>query len=120
MQHETNGAGIFPLTLGTLPAMAASEIDARLAEAFTRAAERAARPKTRQARATATGVWHSWPVFLARHYTRETWDGLPGPWPVKVALCAVCLAIPGPQDEILLLAFTQFCRARKARKAAAA
>lgn len=64
-------------------------------------------------------AWHSWPAFLARYYTRETWRGLPGPWPVKVALCAVCLAIPGPQDEILLIAVTQALRARQARKAVA-
>jgi hypothetical protein len=55
--------------------------------------------------------------FLASYYVRETWAGLPGPWPVKVALIAACLAIPGPQDEVLLLAVTQFCRARRARKA---
>lgn len=59
----------------------------------------------------------SWYGFLARLYARETWEGLPGPWPVKVALCAVCLAIPGPQDEILLIALTAACRAWKARRA---
>ena len=61
-----------------------------------------------------------WPVFVAWFYLRETWRGLPGPWPVKLAIIGACLAIPGPQDEILLLAVTQFFRARKARKAATA
>ena len=67
--------------------------------------------------ALARATWHTWPAFLARYYARETWRGMPGPWPVKLALVAVCLAIPGPQDEILLIAVTQFCRARRARKA---
>jgi hypothetical protein len=61
-------------------------------------------------------VWHSWPAFLVRYYLRETWRGLPGPWPVKLALLGVCLAIPGPQDEILLIALTAWCRARQAKK----
>ncbi len=66
----------------------------------------------------ARAAFHAWPSFLARYYVRQTWQGLPGPWPVKVALLAVCLAIPGPQDELLLLAVTQVCRARRARKLA--
>lgn len=61
-------------------------------------------------------VWHSWPVFLARTYLKETWDGMPGPWPVKLLLVAVCLAIPGPQDEILLILVTQALRRRKLMK----
>ena len=62
-----------------------------------------------------TMAWHSWPVFLARHYLKETWDGMPGPWPVKLLLVVVCLAIPGPQDEILLILITQALRRRKLR-----
>jgi hypothetical protein len=54
-------------------------------------------------------AWDAWIV--------ETWRGLPGPNWVKVLLIAVCLAIPGPQDELLLLAITAACRARKARQA---
>jgi hypothetical protein len=62
-------------------------------------------------------IWHSWLVFLARYYLRQTWDDLPGPWPVKIALCAVCLAIPGPQDELALIALTRLCRMWRARQA---
>lgn len=65
----------------------------------------------------AAAAWHSWPAFCARFYARETWRGLPGPWPVKLALMGVCLAVPGPADEIALLAVTQAFRARHARKA---
>jgi hypothetical protein len=56
------------------------------------------------------------PLFLAIYYLRQTWDDLPGPWPVKVALCAICLAIPGPQDELTLIALTRLCRAWRARQ----
>ena len=62
-------------------------------------------------------IWHAWPVYLARYYLRQTWDDMPGPWPVKLALVAICLAIPGPQDELLLFAFTRACRAYRARHA---
>ena len=46
----------------------------------------------------------------------DTWRALPGPVWVKVTLLVVCLAIPGPQDELLLIAVTAALRARKARK----
>jgi hypothetical protein len=62
-------------------------------------------------------AWHSWPVYLARYYVRQVWQDMPGPWPVKVALVAICLAIPGPQDEILLIALTRVCRAWRKRQA---
>jgi hypothetical protein len=67
---------------------------------------------------TALAAWHAWPVFVVRFYLLETWRGLPGPWPVKLLLIAVCLAIPGPQDEILLLLVTQALRVRRARRVA--
>lgn len=47
---------------------------------------------------------------------RQTWDDMPGPAPVKLALVIICLAIPGPQDEILLIAFTRACRAWRKRR----
>jgi hypothetical protein len=56
-------------------------------------------------------VWEFW--ILA------TWNGLPGPWWVKAILITVCLAIPGPQDELLLIAVTAGCRAWKARRTTA-
>ena len=63
-------------------------------------------------------VWHSWPVFLARYYSAGTWRAMPGPWPVKLALIAVCQVIPGQADELILVAVTQAFRARKARQMA--
>ena len=65
----------------------------------------------------AFAVWHAWPVFLARYYVRRTWDDLPGPWPVKALLIVACAAIPGPADEIALVAITRACRAWRARTA---
>lgn len=62
------------------------------------------------------GSLAQWWAFLARHYARGLWDSLPGPWPVRLVLIAVCLAIPGPQDEILLAVIVAACRARKARR----
>jgi hypothetical protein len=62
-------------------------------------------------------LWHSWPVFLARYYVRQTWRDMPGPWPVKVALIVITVAIPGPQDEIALIALTRIFRAWRARQA---
>lgn len=64
-------------------------------------------------------VWHWWPVFVARCQVRSLWEGLPGPWPVKAALCVACLAIPGPQDELLLLAVTAAFRVWRGRGAGA-
>lgn len=61
---------------------------------------------------------------LARWYAawmldgiRQTWEDMPGPAPVKIALVAVCVAIPGPQDELLLLALTRVFRAWHQRQA---
>ena len=70
------------------------------------------------ARAAALAAWHSWPAFLARYYLRQMWDDLPGPWPVKAALLALCLACPGQLDEIALIALTRACRRWRARRAA--
>lgn len=57
-----------------------------------------------------------WWAFLAGRYARQLWDSLPGPWPVRVALVAACLAIPGPADELALAAIVAACRARQARR----
>jgi hypothetical protein len=67
------------------------------------------------ARAAALAAWHSWPAFLARYYVRQAWDAMPGPWPVKAALVALCFAIPGPWDELALIGLTRACRAWRAR-----
>lgn len=72
------------------------------------------------ARSLARGVWHDWHVYCAREWVREAWAGLPGPWWCKALLCAACLAVPGPQDELLLLAVTAACRAWRARRLARA
>lgn len=60
----------------------------------------------------------SWWAYVVRYEAREMWRALPGPWWVKVLLIVVTQAIPGPQDEILLLAICAACRKRKARRAA--
>ena len=63
-------------------------------------------------------LWPSatWPAHLAADYARQTWRDLPGPWWVKIALVAICIAIPGPQDELLLIALTRVCRAWRKRR----
>lgn len=65
--------------------------------------------------AAATGRWYALAIWCAM---LQTWRDMPGPWWVKVALVAVCLAIPGPQDEILLILLTRVFRAWRARQAA--
>lgn len=67
---------------------------------------------------TELGSLARWWAWLAARYARQLWDSLPGPWPVRVALLAACLAIPGPADELALAAVVAVCRARKARRAA--
>jgi hypothetical protein len=58
-----------------------------------------------------------WWVYVLRYELRELWRALPGPWWVKVLLIAVCLAIPGPQDEIALALAVAALRKRQARRA---
>jgi hypothetical protein len=54
------------------------------------------------------------------HKLAALWRALPGPWPVKAALLVLCVAIPGPLDEIALLALAGYLAVRKARGARAA
>jgi hypothetical protein len=56
-------------------------------------------------------------IFALIFYARQTFNDLPGPRWVKVALVVICLAIPGPQDEIMLILITRACRAYRQRKA---
>ena len=53
-----------------------------------------------------------WWVYVARTQARELWDALPGPWPVKVLLIVACQAIPGPLDEIAVVAIAAARRHR--------
>jgi hypothetical protein len=62
-----------------------------------------------------TGRWYAYAVWCAM---LQTWHDMPGPWWVKILLVAVCLAIPGPQDEIALILLTRVFRAWRARQAA--
>ena len=57
-----------------------------------------------------------WWAFVLRYEARELWRALPGPWWVKVLLIAVTQAVPGPQDELILLAIVAAFRKRQARK----
>lgn len=62
----------------------------------------------------------SWWAYVVRYEAGEMWRAMPGPWPVKVALLAVMLAIPGQLDEIVFFAVMSALRKRRARKVAAA
>lgn len=59
-----------------------------------------------------------WYALAVRMLVKDLWDGLPGPWWVKVLLIAVTQAIPGPQDEIVLVLIVAAVRKYKARKLA--
>ena len=58
----------------------------------------------------------SWWVFVLRYEAREMWRALPGPWWVKVLLIVITQAIPGPQDELVLLAVVAAFRKRQASR----
>lgn len=67
--------------------------------------------------------WHALTVWhVAKAFAAETWAAIPGPWPVKILVCALlmaCLAIPGPFDELAVLAMIRLARKRRERQAAA-
>ena len=56
-----------------------------------------------------------WWLYVARVTAAESWRSLPGPWPVKALLVVACAAIPGPFDEVALVAITAAWRKRKSR-----
>jgi hypothetical protein len=58
----------------------------------------------------------SWYWYVIKATARDYWDQLPGPWPVKITLIAVCLAIPGELDELALFAVLAWMRRRKANQ----
>jgi hypothetical protein len=58
----------------------------------------------------------SWYRYVLVFFARELWRSLPGPWYVKIALIIVCQLIPGPGDEIALIALTVWARRRRARE----
>ena len=70
------------------------------------------------ARSTARAIAGYWLVFLALYYIRETWRGIPGPWPVKMTLVVICFAIPGWFDEWALLKLAQWNGKRKEMRTA--
>lgn len=62
--------------------------------------------------------------WLGRWYGLWTWDAIrqtyrdmPGPWWVKLVIVIICLAIPGPQDELLLVLASRAFRAWRKRQA---
>ena len=102
-----------PFTLAALPGGTVKEAAHTLAsELACDLGERSMRPRTARKAAD------SWPVFLGRFYTRETWRGIPGPWPVKAGLFVLAVAEPGPFGEMALAAFGKWNGRRMARKAA--
>jgi hypothetical protein len=62
----------------------------------------------------------SWWSYVVWFYAMQLWRSLPGPWPVKVLLLVATQAIPGPLDEIALLAVTGAFRKWRARRLAVA
>ena len=72
----------------------------------------------RGAAATAADLATFWACALWTFGIKPTWNGLPGPWWVRVLLVTVYLAIPGPQDELLLIAITAACRRIRAAREA--
>ena len=56
-----------------------------------------------------------WWLYVARVTAAELWRSRPGPWPVKALLVVACVAIPGPFDEVALVAITAAWRKRKSR-----
>ena len=58
----------------------------------------------------------AWWVFVVRHEVRELWRALPGPWWCKVALLVVTQVIPGPADDVALLAVLGYLRKRRAHR----
>jgi hypothetical protein len=69
-------------------------------------------------RRAARAVRGNWWVFLAGYYAKQLWHDLPGPWWVKIILVIICIAIPGPADEMILVALPGLCRKVRARRAA--
>ena len=61
----------------------------------------------------------SWWWYVIRYECRETWQSMPGPWPVKVVTLAVLLAVPGQLDEVIFFAVLGALRKRQARRALA-
>ena len=55
----------------------------------------------------------SWWAYVLKYEVRELWQALPGPWWCKALLIVVCLAIPGPADEVILIAAAGWLRKRK-------
>jgi len=59
----------------------------------------------------------NWYWLAMRLTALDLWNALPGPWWVKVLVLVITQVIPGPQDELLLLAVVAVCRKIKARRA---
>jgi hypothetical protein len=67
-----------------------------------------------------TAWYGTWAWWWLREVARDTWNGLPGPLWVKLALCALllaCLAIPGPVDEIIVVCLIKAVGRRSRRRA---
>ena len=90
-RHASRGVG--PV-LAVLCAVEAA-VRALAANGLDAAARGAARGTGRIVTAVA-----SWWAYVLRYEVRELWQALPGPWWCKALLIVVCLAIPGPADEV--------------------
>lgn len=67
-------------------------------------------------------IWNmaQWWAYVVWYNLCEMWRDLPGPWYVKLVLIIAVLAIPGPQDELALIAVVRLCRVWRKRQAARA
>lgn len=59
-----------------------------------------------------------WWAYVVRYEARETWQAMPGPWPVRVVTLTVLFALPGALDEIVFFAVLGALRKRQARRVA--
>jgi hypothetical protein len=64
----------------------------------------------------ALGIFTAWYWMGVKMLAGDLWTALPGPWPVKLLVVLVLLAIPGPQDELLLVLFLSWRKRRLAKK----
>jgi hypothetical protein len=57
-----------------------------------------------------------WYGYVVWFYAKQTFNDLPGPRWCKILLIVICVAIPGPWDELALIALVKLCRTIRARR----
>lgn len=68
--------------------------------------------------------WYAaWLLWSAQQFLKELWLSIPGPLWVKLIICAIllaCLAIPGPFDEMFIIALIKAGHKYRTRRALSA